>query len=97
MYTIQSTIKSQKFDALQVQKLAKNDAFEILNISLEKGAVFPTHTSTANAQLIVLEGDILFHINGETFHLKEQQHFSFPKETEHWVKANENSKFLIIR
>jgi len=97
MYTINNTIKSQTFNKLQVQKLAKTDLLEILSISLEKGAIFPEHTSPTNAQLVVLEGDIFFHINDETFHLKEQQHFSFPKETAHWVKANENTKFLIIR
>ncbi len=97
MYKIDNTIKVQEYDKLQVQKLSKNDAFEILNISLEKEAVFPEHTSPTDAQLIVLEGDIFFHINEETFHLTAQQHFSFPKETAHWVKANENSKFLIVR
>lgn len=97
MYTIDSTIAAQPFDQLTVNKLVKTDVLEILSISLEKGAVFPEHTSPTDAQLVVLEGDIFFHINEETFHLKEQQHFSFPKETTHWVKANENSKFLIIR
>lgn len=97
MYTINNTIKSQTFNKLQVEKLAKTDVFEILSISLEKDAVFPKHTSPTNAQLIVLEGDIIFHIHGEPYHLKGQQNFSFPKETEHWVSANENSKFLIIR
>lgn len=97
MYAINNTIVSQSFDKLQVQKLSKNDAIEILSISLEKEAIFPEHTSPTDAQLIVLEGDIFFHIKGETFHLKKQQHFSFAKEEKHWVKANENSKFLIIR
>jgi len=97
MYTVDNIIASQPFDKLQVKKLAKTDDFEILSISLEKDAVFPTHTSPTNAHLIVLKGDIIFHIHGEPYHLKTQQHFSFPKETEHWVSANENSKFLIVR
>lgn len=97
MYQINNTIKSQPFEKLNVQKLAKTDALEILSISLEKDAVFPEHTSPTDAQLIVLEGDIIFHINEEPFHLKQHQNFSFPKEVPHWVKANENSKFLIIR
>lgn len=97
MYTINDTIKFQSFDKLQVQKLSKNETIEILSISLEKDAVFPEHTSPTDAQLIVLEGDIFFHVKGETFHLKKQHHFSFAKEEKHWVKANENSKFLIIR
>ena len=97
MYTTDNTIASQSFDKLQIQKLAKNERLEILSISLEKDAVFPEHTSPTDAQLIVLEGDIDFHINGENFKIKKQQHFSFPKEVKHWVKANGNSKFLIIR
>lgn len=97
MYTINNTIAAQPFDKLKVEKLVKTDVLEILSISLEKDAVFPEHTSPTDAQLVVLEGDIVFHINQEPFHLKEQEHFSFPKEVPHWVKANENSKFLIIR
>ena len=97
MYQINNTIKSQPFEKLKVQKLAKTDVLEILSISLEKDAVFPEHTSPTDAQLIVLEGDIIFHINEEPFHLKKYQNFSFPKEVPHWVKANENSKFLIVR
>ncbi|MDB4293275.1 cupin domain-containing protein [Maribacter sp.] len=97
MYTINNTIASQPYSKLQVQKLAKNERLEILSISLEKDAIFPEHTSPTEAQLVVLEGAIDFHINGENFALKRQQHFSFPKEVKHWVKAIENSKFLIIR
>lgn len=97
MYTVNNIIASQPFDKLKVEKLVKTDVLEILSISLERNAVFPEHTSHTDAQLVVLEGDIVFHINGEAFHLKKQQHFSFPKEVSHWVKANENSKFLIVR
>ncbi len=97
MYDISNQIADQKFDNLQVQKLVKTEALEILSISLEKGATFPKHTSPTDAQLIVLEGDIVFHINGDSYQLKKQQQFNFPKETVHWVLANSNSKFLIIR
>ena len=97
MYNISSQIADQRFDNLQIQKIAKTNALEILSISLEKGATFPEHTSPSDAQLIVLEGDIVFHINGDSYQLKTQQNFNFPKATPHTVRANENSKFLIIR
>jgi quercetin dioxygenase-like cupin family protein len=97
MYRVSDTIKTQQYDQLQIQKLIKNNRLEILSISLEKDALFPEHTSPTDAVLVVLEGNIDFHINGENFCLKAQQHFSFPKETAHWVKANENAKFLVIR
>ncbi len=60
MYDISNQIADQKFDNLQVQKLVKTNVLEILSISLEKGATFPKHTSPTDAQLIVLEGDIVF-------------------------------------
>lgn len=97
MYQVENTIASQPYDKLQVQKLVKSDGFEILSISLEEDVIFPEHTSPTDAQLVVLEGNIVFHINGKSYQLKTQQYFSFPKETKHWVKANEDSKFLIIR
>ena len=97
MYTIKDDIALQPFDKLQVQKLVKNESLEILSISLEKDAVFPEHTSPTDAQLILLDGFIAFYIKGECYEIKKEQRFSFPKQTAHWVKANENSKFLIIR
>lgn len=97
MYTINNAITSQPFDKLRVHKLVKTEVLEILSISMEKDHVFPEHTSPTDAQLIVLEGEIVFHINGEPFHLSKYQHFNFPKEIKHWVQAIENSKFLIIR
>ncbi|WP_273565535.1 cupin domain-containing protein [Maribacter halichondriae] len=97
MYKISNIINSQSFDKLKVEKLVKTDVFEILSISLEKESIFPEHTSPTDAQLIVLEGEIDFHIDGKTFRLNEHQHFNFPKEMVHWVEAKENSKFLIVR
>ncbi len=97
MYKTSNLIAEQKFDKVQVQKLVQTDALEILSISLEKGATFPEHTSPTDAQLIVLEGDIVFHINKTSYQLKSQQNFNFPKATPHAVKANKHSKFLIIR
>jgi quercetin dioxygenase-like cupin family protein len=97
MYNISNQIADQRFDNLQIQKIVKTNALEILSISLEKGATFPEHTSPSDAQLIVLEGDIVFHINEDSYQLKTQQNFNFPKATPHAVSANENSKFLIIR
>ncbi|NNJ89119.1 MAG: cupin domain-containing protein [Eudoraea sp.] len=97
MYLIDDVIKTQKYNALQVKKLNTASNLEILCISLEKDALFPEHTSPRNAELVVLEGTIEFHINGTTYNLNTRQHFNFPKETVHSVVAKENSKFLIIR
>lgn len=97
MYTVEKVIKQQTFDKLKVQKIKTSENLDILSISLEKGALFPEHTSPRDAYLIMLEGEIQFHIKNEVYTLSQHQHLSFEKEEPHWVKASENSKFLIIR
>ena len=97
MYEVKNIIQSQEFDKLQIQKLAKNDALEILSISLAKGAIFPEHSSPTDANLVLLEGEIIFHINGEDYPIKKMEYLSFLKDEKHWVEAFEDSKFLIIR
>ncbi|NAY92847.1 hypothetical protein GTQ34_13065 [Muricauda sp. JGD-17] len=97
MYTVDNHIKNEKYSGLNTHKLAKTETLEVIAISLEKDAVFPEHVSPKEAQLVVLEGDIDFHINHTVYNLTQFQHFDFPKEIKHWVRANENTKFLIIR
>ncbi len=82
---------------LNVANIFKSDSTETLLISLEKNKLFPTHTSPKSTFLVVLEGDIDFHINQESINLVQHQTYTFDKELEHHVTANQNSKFLIIR
>ena len=97
MYNIGQQIKTQPVDGLQVRKPLKNEALEILSLSLEKGSVLPEHTSPKDAFLLVLEGALEFTINGKTYTLEALEDFSFPKEVIHRVEAREDSRFLIIR
>lgn len=97
MYTIKNSLNEKTFKGLNAEKLLNINAQEILQITLEKGALFPKHIAPRDAHLIVLEGDILFFINSKEYKLSKYQVFSFPKNEDHWVKAIENSKFLIIR
>jgi quercetin dioxygenase-like cupin family protein len=97
MHIKENLIKTQGFDKLQIQKVVRNDQFEILSITLEAGALFPEHTSPSEAVLVLLEGQIDFHISGAHYDLQPQESIQFDAHTEHWVMAKENSKFLIIR
>ena len=82
---------------LNVAKIFKSDSTETLLISLEKSTLFPKHTSPKSTFLVVLEGNIDFHINNETINLLKHHSYTFEKDREHYVTANENAKFLIIR
>lgn len=97
MYQVSNTIIETPFNGLKVSKLKEFIAEEVLHISLEKGELFPKHSSPRDAYLIVLDGEIIFYINSKSYQLKKHQTFSFPKKEEHWVEAIKNSNFLIIR
>jgi quercetin dioxygenase-like cupin family protein len=92
-----NTILETVVKELNVSKIFKTESTETLLISLEKGATFPTHTSPKDAFLVVLEGSINFFIAAQNILLKTQQVYTFTKDVEHYVTANENTKFLIIR
>lgn len=95
--SLDSALLSQPFKGLNIHKLIEEDTYEVLAISLEKGTTFPSHESKTDAHLILLEGAITFYLENEPINVLPQQKLSFPKNTEHWVKALENAKFLIIR
>ena len=82
---------------LNVSKLFKTDTTETLLITLEKQQLFPKHTSPKDALLVVLEGSINFYIENKMLALEKNEIYTFSKDVEHYVTANTNSKFLIIR
>lgn len=93
----QNIIKDAVVKGLKTEKIFKTDSAETILITLEKDALFPKHTSPKDAMLAVLEGSINFFIDGEEYLLKAHEVFNFSKGVEHYVTANENSKFLVIR
>lgn len=97
MYTINKQIATQEVSALKIEKVFMNAAFEVRSITMEKGTIFPEHTSPLEALLILLEGAIAFHIEGQAYPLQQQESLHFPPNTAHWVEAMEDSKFLLIR
>lgn len=90
-------IIENKVKGLQVSKIFESETTETLLITLEKGKLFPTHTSPKDAFLVVIEGFINFHIENKMIELEKHEIYSFKKDVEHYVTANKNSKFLIIR
>jgi len=92
-----NTIIDTELNGLNVSNIFKAESTETLLIAIEKGTTFPTHTSPKETLLVVLEGSINFYIDSENILLESQQVYTFSKEVAHYVTANKNSKFLIIR
>jgi len=90
-------IIENEVSGLQVSKIFESGTTETLLITLEKGKTFPAHTSPKDAFLVVIEGFINFHIENKMIELERHEIYTFKKDVEHYVTANKNSKFLIIR
>lgn len=90
---------STKLDVSKVQKeqIYSNSLFESLIVTVEKGMELPPQPAPANAGLYLIQGKLLFDIEGETHIVEEDDFFSFEKGQMHSLKAEENSKFLISR
>jgi hypothetical protein len=97
MYEFSNYIADHEYDSLYVKIFIETAKFDILSISLEKDAIFPNHGSPTDLQRIDLEGDIIFHMDAESYPSIKFQSFSFRNRTEHWVKTTSNSKFLIVQ
>lgn len=90
-------LKNQEISGLQATKFFKTETTETVLISLQKGTMFPTHTSPKETLLVVLEGIIDFYIDDKIINLSTQEVYCFPEDVAHHVIAQEDAKFLIIR
>lgn len=97
MKVYKNYIANTKINGLTVNKMFTTSTTEVILITIEKGVIFPKHTSPKDTLLVVLDGAINFYIENNTVLLNTNQVYSFKKEIPHYVIAKENSKFLIIR
>jgi len=66
-------------------------------IALKKDEIIDTHTSTCDAAVYVLDGEVELHFNAEKFNVDKGEILMFKKDTEHKVVAQKDSKFLLIK
>ncbi len=76
--------------------LSNNDSS--LNIvALKKDAIIDTHTSTCDACVYVIDGEIELHFDAEKFKVDKGEILMFKKDKEHKVLALKDSKFFVIK
>lgn len=77
--------------------LLENNESCVKIIALKKGEIIDTHTSTADALVYVIEGEIELHFDAEKFTVDKGEIIMFKKDSQHKVLANKDSKFLLIK
>ncbi len=86
-----------KISGIDKKQIYKNDQFESLIVSVEKGMIVPAQPAPANAGLYLISGKIEFEIAGYKTLVEADDFFSFSEGELHALTALEDSKFIISR
>ena len=84
----------KKFDK---EVLMENSNSSLSVLALKKNEIIDTHTSTEDAAVYVIDGEIEIHFDTEKFKLDKGEILLFKKDKEHKVLALKDSKFLLIK
>ena len=87
-------VKEEKMDR-EVLMVSGDSSLSIL--AIKKDEIIDTHTSTADAAVYVLDGEIEIHFDAEKFKLDKGEILMFKKDKEHKVLALKDSKFFLIK
>ena len=77
--------------------LMEHDNSNLSIIAMKKNEIIDTHTSTCDAAVYVLEGEIELHFDAEKFEVDKGEILMFKKDAQHKVIALKDSKFLLIK
>ncbi len=87
-------LEDAKFDR---RTLMESETGSLTAVALKKGEIIDTHTSTCDAAVVVVDGEIEIHFDAEKFELDKGEMIMFKKDAQHKVVAKKDSKFLIIK
>ncbi len=87
-------LKDKEFDR---ETLLENNESSLNIIALKKGEIIDTHTSTCDAGVYVLDGEIEIHFDAEKFKVEKGELLLFKRDQEHKVVAVKDSKFFVIK
>ena len=84
----------QKFER---KVLLEDGESNLTIVAIKEKEIIDTHTSTCNAAVYLIEGEIELHFDAEKFLLEKGDILMFKKDDEHKVVALKNSKFLLVK
>lgn len=87
----------EDFEKLKSQQVYKDERFHVMLIKIKKNETLKPHHATTNAFLVMTEGEIIFILNEERFHLLKGDMFTFKAFETHSVEAVEDAAFLLIK
>lgn len=97
-----NVLKAKDIVDLQDEKFARKVLMEANNsslsaIAIKKDEIIDTHTSTCDAAVYVIDGEIELHFDAEKFIVEKGEILMFKKDEQHKIFAKKDSKFLLIK
>ena len=77
--------------------LLEKDGCGLIAMALKKDEIVDTHTSTNDAAIYIIDGEIEIHFEAEKFKLDKGEILMFKKDSQHKILALKYSKFLIFK
>lgn len=93
----ENILSTLPFDGIKTNKVITNETGNVILIAIEQGKELTAHKSNTDASILILEGSVVFKINGEEHLLKVHDMYSFKKEEIHAVEAVSNAKLILIK
>ena len=90
-------LKSLAFEGVKTKKIVSNESGNVILISIEKGSELSAHKSNTDASILILEGEVIFKINGTDNVLDANDLYTFKKDEIHAIEAVQNSKLILIK
>jgi quercetin dioxygenase-like cupin family protein len=87
----------KQYDKIKKQSLYKSEPFEVILLTIAKDEVLKPHTSKTDAFIMIIEGDIIFTLEGIDFNLHKDDLCQFKANQLHAVKALTDAALLLIK
>lgn len=87
----------KQYHKIKKHSLYKSEPFEVILLTIAKDEILKPHTSKTDAFILVVEGDVIFTLEGIDFNLHKDDLFQFKANQLHAVKALTDAALLLIK
>ena len=85
------------YDKIKKQSLYKSEPFEVIFLTIAKDELLKPHISKTDAFLLVIEGNVIFTVEGNDSILHKDDLFQFKANQLHSVKALTDASLFLIK
>lgn len=79
-----------------IKQIYNQEGQKMLAIGLKKGVVFPEHVAPSRAKLMVIQGEIDYNTDTESFRFQSFDTYDIPIDVKHSVVGFSDAIFLVL-